>query len=64
VTVVHNWLYGLAALLALTALLLRVYQWQSGEARFDFIAIVVPGLFALGLGYLWLRGRRGRKAGQ
>jgi hypothetical protein len=57
----YDWLYLLAALLALIALGIRLYDWQArGDSAGEAL---VPGLFLVALLAMWWSSRARRQRG-
>jgi hypothetical protein len=56
----YAWLYPLAALLALAALGVRLYQWGVQGQRLDYWQLLVPGVAFILLAIAWQRSQRSR----
>jgi hypothetical protein len=56
----YSWLYPLAALLALAALAVRLYQWAAHGQEVDAWQLLVPGVAFILLVIAWQRSGRVR----
>jgi hypothetical protein len=59
----YAWIYPLAALLALAALGVRLYQWAVQGQQVDAWQLLIPGVAFILLAVAWQRSRRVRGGG-